>query len=418
MSQPTYDCFAITAPGLEPITAAELTALGMTTTVERGGVSWTASLDGIYRANLHLRTASRVLVRVGRFHARTFAELERHAKRIRWDDYVTRHRAVRFRVTCKKSRLYHSDAVMQRLANVVAPIVGDPALVGSTRHITGEGDEEHAGATPAHEGTTDVSRGLDEPDAVDAQLFVVRIERDEVTISADTSGALLHRRGYRQAVAKAPLRETLAAAMVLASGWDRRLPLIDPLCGSGTIVIEAALIARRIAPGLHRTFACLRWPRAEFAQWNAEVARARDEILDRAPGMFRASDRDEGAVRAALANAERAGVAADIDVSHRAISAVEPAGGRGWILANPPYGLRVGDRTVRDLYAQLGNVARRIFPTWHVGLLCAYDNLLTQTRIRFEQSFSTSNGGIPVRFMTGVVTGSSDRGVPTHPRKG
>ena len=91
MSQPTYDCFAITAPGLEPITAAELTALGVAgTTVERGGVSWTAPLDGVYRANLHLRTASRVLVRVGRFHARTFAELERHAKRLRWDDYVTR----------------------------------------------------------------------------------------------------------------------------------------------------------------------------------------------------------------------------------------------------------------------------------------------------------------------------------------
>lgn len=409
MSQPTYDCFAITAPGLEPITGAELTALGMTTTVERGGVSWTASLDGIYRANLHLRTASRVLVRVARFHARTFAELERHAKRVRWEEYVTRHRAVRFRVTCKKSRLYHSDAVIQRLANVVAPIVGDPALVGAIRHIAGEGDDEPATAAPSPEGGTD---------AVDAQLFVVRIDRDEVTISADTSGALLHRRGYRQAVAKAPLRETLAAAMVLASGWDTHLPLLDPLCGSGTIIIEAALIARRIAPGLHRTFACLRWPGADVAQWNAQVARAREDILERAPGVLRASDRDEGAVRAALANAERAGVAADIDVSHRAISAVEPAGGRGWILANPPYGLRVGDRTVRDLYAQLGNIARRIFPTWHVGLLCAYDNLLTQTCIRFEQSFNTSNGGIPVRFMTGVVADSSDRSELPSPRKG
>jgi len=386
MSQPTYDCFAITAPGLESIAAGELTALGMTPTdVSRGGVSWTGPIESVYRANLHMRTASRVLVRVGSFQARTFAELERHAKRIAWERYVVRERPVRFRVTCKKSRLYHSGAVIQRLVTLLAPIVGDAALVGALR------------------GTDEQDVSDDDSTTITPQLFVVRIDRDTVTVSADTSGALLHRRGYRQAVAKAPLRETLAAAMILGSGWDTHLPLIDPLCGSGTIAIEAALIARRIAPGIGRGFACLRWPHANLSLWNTLVARAKDDALDRVPGLLRASDRDAGAVRAAMDNAERAGVAADIDVSQRALSALEPAGGRGWLLANPPYGIRVGDRTVRDLYAQLGHVARRDFLGWHIGLLCAYDNLLTQTRVQFEQTFGTSNGGIPVRFVTGLV---------------
>ena len=384
MSLSTADCFAITAPGLESLTAAELTALGVIpSAVERGGVSWTGSVESVYRANLHLRTASRVLVRVGSFRARTFAELERYAKRLRWDAYITRNRPIRFRVTCKKSRLYHTGAVVQRLATLLGPLVGDESLVGSVR-----GDDEH--------------------DFPDAQLFVVRIDHDEVIVSVDSSGALLHRRGYRQAVAKAPLRETLAAAMVLASGWDTHLPLIDPLCGSGTIAIEAALIARRMAPGLERSFACLRWPDANGALWNTLLARAREEVLPRAPGMLRASDRDAGAVRAALENAERAGVAADIDLAQHALSAIEPAGGRGWILANPPYGVRVGDRDVRDLYAQLGHILRRNFAGWHFGLLSTYDNLIGQTRFCFEQSFKTSNGGIPVQFVTSVVPDMSD----------
>jgi putative N6-adenine-specific DNA methylase len=372
----TIDCFASTAPGLEALTAAELVALGITpTSVERGGVSWSGPAESVYRANLHLRTASRVVVRAGTFRARTFAELERGAAKIPWSSYVTPRRPVRFRVTCKKSRLYHTGAVVQRLASAVGPVVGDAALVSAVR-------------------------GSDELDAPDAQLFVVRIDHDMVTISADSSGALLHRRGYRLATAKAPLRETLAAAMVLGSGWDTHVPLLDPMCGSGTIAIEAALLARRVAPGLGRTFACLQWPNANRTLWAALTARAQEDALPRVPGVIQASDRDAGAVRAALDNAERAGVAADLDISQRAISAAEPVGSRGWLLSNPPYGIRVGDTTVRNLYAQFGKIVRNRFSGWNVGLLVAYDNLITQTRLPFERSFGTANGGIPVRFMT------------------
>jgi putative N6-adenine-specific DNA methylase len=375
----TLSCFAITAPGLEAITANELRALGIVPDEqERGGVAWKGALESLYTANLWLRTASRVIVRIGEFRATSFAELERRAKRVPWHLVLSPNRPVRFRVTCRKSRLYHSDAVAQRLSDAVRPSVGSDVSVG-------------------------VLRGSDEQDTPDAQIFIVRLEHDNVTISADSSGALLHRRGYRQAVAKAPLRETMAAAMLLASGWDLHSPLVDPMCGSGTIPIEAALLARKIAPGRARSFSFTHWPNFDDHLWKTLVARARDGELDRAPGIIRGSDRDAGAARSAFANAERAGVAADVDITHCAISDAEPAGGRGWIVTNPPYGVRIGDTKVRNLYAQFGKVIRHTFPGWVVGILSADRTLERQVGITFDQSFATSNGGIPVRF---VVAGA------------
>ena len=371
--------FAISAPGLAPLIAAELTALGLSVgTVEREGVAWSGTLDDVYLANLHLRTASRVITRVATFKATTFFELERRARKIAWSEYVTRGRPVRFRVTCRKSRLYHSGAVAQRLAEAVAPIVGDEALVG-------------------------VAKADDETDAPDAQLFVVRLDHDELTISADSSGALLHRRGYRQAVAKAPLRETLAAAMLIASGWDGRAPLVDPMCGSGTIAIEAALLARRMAPGRRRHFAFEHWPGFDERRWAGHRLRAREAELDRAPGVIRGADRDAGAVRASLDNAERAEVSGDVDISQRAVSDSEPAGSRGWVVTNPPYGVRVGASDVRNLYAQVGKVLRHIYPGWRVAVLSADAALERQLWVKLEQLFGTSNGGIPVRLVGGTV---------------
>lgn len=372
-------CFAITAPGLEAITAAELQALGISPGKSvHGGVPWAGSFESIYLANLWLRTASRVIVRVTEFHATSFAELERRAKKVPWGLYVSPGRPVRFRVTCRKSRLYHSDAVAQRLADAVRPSVGNEVSIG-------------------------VVRGSDDEDVPNAQIFIVRIEHDQVSISADTSGALLHRRGYRQAVAKAPLRETIAAAMVLASGWDRHSPLVDPMCGSGTIPIEAALLARKIAPGHSRNFAFQHWPHFDAPLWKELIARSKEDELSSAQGVIRGSDRDAGAVRAALENAERAGVAGEVDFSQSSISAVEPIGSRGWMVTNPPYGLRVGDASVRNLYAQFGKMLHVNFPGWTVGMLGADRTLERQMRLRFNQMFVTTNGGIRVHFVTAPV---------------
>ena len=376
---PAYDAFAITAPGLEPLAAAELRAMGLAPGgVEQGGLAFAADAAGLYAANLRLRTVSRVVVRVAVFPARAFHELERKAARVPWERFVAAGGAAAFRVTCRKSRLYHSDAVAERLAAAVA-------RVGATA-VRASGDE--------------ADDDLDE--AAAPQLFVVRVLHDEVTISADASGALLHRRGYRQAIAKAPLRETLAAAMLVASGWDPATPLVDPMCGSGTIAIEAALLARRIAPGLDRDFAVRRWPEFDAGSWAAEVARAESERLPAAPAPIVASDRDAGAVAATAANAERAGVAADVVAVQRPLSALEPPAGTGWLVTNPPWGARIGEGDrLRDLYARLGQVARSRLSGWTVALLSADPRLDAHAGLRLEERFRTTAGGVRVRLMAG-----------------
>jgi putative N6-adenine-specific DNA methylase len=388
-ASPTLAAFAIAAPGLEPIVGAELQGIGLAAASEPGGVGWGGTLESVARANLWLRAASRVIVRVAEFHARTFYELERHARKLSWERFVPPGAPVRFRVTSRKSRLYHTDAIAQRLADAAVARVG--AVPASDRD-----------AGPA--GTSGEDNVYDDDDEPTAQLFVVRVVRDRFTVSADSSGALLHRRGYRQAVAKAPLRETIAAAMLLRSEWPGTVPLIDPMCGSGTIPIEAALLARRIAPGASREFAFQRWPEFDAATWARIVDEARGQELTRAPAPIRGSDRDAGAVEAARANAERAGVAADVELDQRPLSASEPSVTPGWVVTNPPYGVRVSDAgAMKDLYAALGNVVRARFAGWKLAVLMPDESLEREVGVTLRERFATLNGGIPVRFLTGEV---------------
>lgn len=385
------DLFTVTAPGLEALTLRELHARGHAARIAgTGGVAWRGTPHALYDANLRLRTASRILVRVARFHASSFHELERRAKRVAWGRFVTECDAVRFRVTCHKSALYHSDAVAQRLAESAMRATGAHALEA----VAHDEDDEPASATEA---------------ARPEQLFVVRIDHDTVTVSADSSGGLLHRRGYRRATAKAPLRETIAAAMLLASGWDASAPLVDPLCGSGTIGIEAALLARRMAPGRARDFRFHAWPDADRSLWRRVLDAARSEELPSVPVPIVLSDRDAGAVEATVANAARAEVAGDVAAVQRPLSALETPGEAGWVLTNPPYGVRVG-RDVRNLYSKLGALMRSAPPGWHLGMLSASPVFDRQLRLALEQVFETRNGGIRVRFVRTTGREASDAG--------
>jgi putative N6-adenine-specific DNA methylase len=228
-----------------------------------------------------------------------------------------------------------------------------------------------------------------------------------VVLSVDSSGALLHRRGYRQATAKAPLRETLAAAMLLGAGWDGSVPLADPMCGAGTIPIEGAMIARGMAPGLGRHFAFEQWPGHPAGLWRTLQQEAASAVRPRAGLVILASDRDAGAVAAARANAERAGVAGDISIEHQALSALVTPPGPGLIIVNPPYGVRVGDKNpLRDLFAQLGNVTRKGCAGWRLAMLSADRDLERQVRLRFADAWKSTNGGIPVRLVVAEVPGA------------
>jgi putative N6-adenine-specific DNA methylase len=377
-AQQLLDAFVITAPGIEKITAREIEALGLVAgPLEHGGITCTVSHEQLYTLNLHLRTATRVIVRIAGFHASSFAELERRARKVEWEQWIPAGGNVKFRVTCRKSRLYHSDAVAERLMGAAANHCASASF-----EIAAKDEDESA------------------RDAA-SQLFIVRLSHDEVTISADSSGELLHRRGYRPESTRASLRETLAAAMLLASDWELGVPLLDPLCGAGTIPIEAAMIARRIAPGLGRSFAFQRWPSFAAQPWREVVSRAEEMKAADAGAPVYGGDRDAGAIEIATRNAERAGVAGDVELSRRSLSESLDALASGHpgdaaVITNPPYGVRVSEGAdLRNLYGMLG--ARAQNNGWSLGVLTAEAKLARQSG-SLKPAFTTHNGGIPVTF--------------------
>jgi putative N6-adenine-specific DNA methylase len=364
-------------PGLEHLLGAELTALGVRPgRPSPGGVPCAPTDRQLYALNARSRLAEAVLVRMAVFGARSFADLERHLAAVDWDPWRGPGVPVTLRVRSRGSRLYHTTAIAER----VHAAAGPPPATGAEREV----------AVP----------------------FVVTVDRDRVTVHADSSGQPLHRRGWRRETAKAPLRETIAAAMLASAGWDGHQPLVDPFCGSGTIPIEAATLARGLAPGRSRSFAFARWPSFAPGTWASvagELAGAEREGLP--PGVVIAGlDRDEGAVGTAGRNAQRAGVGHDVDLARATVSELRAVGaGHGWLLSNPPYGARVAGRDLRDLFARLGEVVRAELPGWSVGVLVADRRVAAAAGLPWREAFRTTNGGIAVRFL--VATGRRRRSV-------
>ena len=387
---PSLSCFAVCAPALEPYTLQELRDLNLrpdNAAPGDGGVAFEGGLRALYQANLHLRTASRILIRVGEFYAAAFSELRKKAARLPWEKYLRPGGRVLIRVTCHKSKLYHSDAVAERIAGAL---------------------EDRLGASPVRQRPPAEA----EDDAPTAALIVARLDHDRCTLSLDSSGALLHLRGYRLATAKAPLRETLAAGMLLAAGWDGQAPLLDPFCGSGTIAIEAACLALHLPPGRNRRFAFMDWPGYDGSLWSTVTAEAEARRRTTGPAIA-ASDRDAGAIVAARDNALRAGVADTIEFSNRAVSDLVPPAGPGWVVTNPPYGLRLDDgRDLRNLYGRFGRVLRDRCPGWQVALLTNDARLAHNTGLAFDpgRTVALVNGGVRVTMFRGEVAAAVEPG--------
>lgn len=300
--------------------------------------------------------AARVLVRLGSFRVGGLGDLERAASRLPWHEVVPDGRGVDVHASTSGEQLQHTGAVAERVARCAG--------------------------------------GLDP----DGQRIVVRAVGPEVTISADASGEHLHRRGWRLAGVKAPLRENLAAAMLRVAGWTGDEPLVDPFCGSGTIPIEAARLARRIAPGADRDVAMAAWPTFQPGTWGSVVGAARAEELPVAGVTLVGSDRDAGAIQAASANAERARVVDDVDLMVRAISdAQAPDGPSGWVVTNPPFGKRVGEGDLRPLYQRIGSVLRERFPGWGLAILDSDPRLAGQIGLPLDEAWRVDAGGLRVR---------------------
>lgn len=347
MSQPRaarpWRCFATTAPGLEPFLADELRALGFDG-VKPGhsGVAFAADRDGLVGACLELRTAHRVLWTLGDVDARDRDALYRGTRAVaRWAGLIPPDKTLAVFATTR-------DAPVFRDSRIVALTVKD-AIVDAVR--------EARGARPS----VDVA----DPDVV----VRVAVKGARGVVSLDGAGRTsLHARGYRVDAGEAPLRETLAAAMIMASGWDGRAPLVDPMCGSGTLLIEAGHIAKRVAPGLVRLdHGFERWP----GHRRDRLLRLRTALQARtvrARPLLQGFDVDEAALSAARGNAERAGISGSIGLALgdvRSLDNPAPRGAVGVVVSNPPYGHRLGDDgSARRLLEALGARLRAGFAGW------------------------------------------------------
>ncbi|WP_391345773.1 class I SAM-dependent RNA methyltransferase [Azospirillum sp. A23] len=384
-----FEIFLVAAPGLEPVLCAEASDRGFTNpTMVKGGVTVTGGWPEVWRANLELRGATRVLARIASFRALHLAQLDKRARRVPWAEILRADVPVRVEASCKASRIYHASAAAQRIERAIAEELGAP-IVKAAPKKTGK---------PA-------DRDAPEEDTRAVQIKA-RIDDDLCTISVDSSGESLHKRGHKEAVNKAPMRETLAALFLRQCGYDGRepVPVVDPMCGSGTFVIEAAEIAAGLKPGRSRSFAFEQLANFDPARWQGLRGNA---TVTPPPVRFYGSDRDAGAVNMSRANAERAGVGAWTDFAHHAISDLTPPEGPpGLVIVNPPYGARIGEgKSLIPLYHAMGQTLKTRFTGWRVGIITNEAALAKATELPFQEGgVSVSNGGIRVTlYQTGVL---------------
>jgi len=365
----SFEIFLVAPPGLESTLCAEARGLGFDTVRQvPGGVSFDGGWPEVRRANLCLRGATRVLARIGSFRAFHLAQLDKRARKFPWGDVLRADVPVRVEVvTNKKSKIYHAGAATQRIETAITEELGAP--------IAGEADQA-------------------EPVTVK-----VRIDDNTCIFSVDTSGEGLHKRGHKVAVGKAPMRETLAALFLGACGYQGQEPVVDPMCGSGTFVIEAAELARGLAPGRSRGFAFERLANHDAAAWAAQKADLPAPLPVEI--TFHGSDRNTGAVEMAGQNAERAGVADQCRFSHAAVSDLQrPEGPAGLVIVNPPYGARIGNKKqLFAVYGALGEVLKARFSGWRVGIITSDTQLARATGLPFlPLGAPIAHGGLKVRL--------------------
>ena len=337
---------ATSAFGLEAVVANELKNLGYENLrTENGRVSFSAGLEAIPRCNLWLRTADRLLLQVGEFDARTFEELFEQTKGLPWADWITD--TAKFPVEGKsvQSQLF---SVSDCQAIVKKAIVEKLKQTYAIKWFKETGPRYRV---------------------------EVALLKNRVTLTIDTSGAGLHKRGYRKLAGEAPLKETLAATMIMLSRWRADRAFIDPFCGSGTIPIEAGLIGRNIAPGLNREFDAEKWPQLPTRIWQQAREEARDSILTHQPLGIMGFDIDNQALELARYHARQAGLGNLVSFQRQSVSELRSSYRYGFLITNPPYGERLSEKAeVESLYRLMGSVYKSL-DTWSFYVLTSHPGL-------------------------------------------
>lgn len=377
--------FVTCAPGLEPLLHDELRALRLAKLESQvGGARFQGTIEDAWRVNLWSRTAVRVLLRLARFQAATGDELHAGALSVDWSRFLRPDGTFRVDAQSSDSALDHTHYVEQRVKDAVA-----------------DSFRQRLSVRPA-------------VDLEDPHLSIhVHLHRDRCTISLDTSGESLHKRGWRKFQGRAPLAETLAAAVVLRSGWDRRAPLLDPFCGSGTILVEAALLAGGVAPGSFRkAFGFERWLGHDAAKWSALVAEARAAVRHPPKLVLRGSDADPRTVDGARENVEAAGLDGRIGIEVGDLETFRPRPGwNAWIVTNPPYGQRLGhEADLPPLYRRFGSILRERCGGYRVAVLSGNPLLGRELGLEVGRRTRVTNGPLECEILElSVPTSASSR---------
>ncbi|MGV6803625.1 MAG: THUMP domain-containing class I SAM-dependent RNA methyltransferase [Ruegeria sp.] len=369
MEKTDLEIFLVATPGLEAPLCSEAIRLGFAGAKRvPGGVSVRGSMQDVWRANLQLRGANKVLLRLGSFPAVHLAQLDKRARKFPWGEILRPDVPVRVEAASRKSRIYHAGAARQRIERAISETLGAPISQEATLRV------------------------------------LLRIEKDICTLSVDSSGEALHKRGHKVAVAKAPMRETMAAMFLSECGFDGSEPVLDPMCGSGTFVIEAAEMAVGMAPGRSRKFAFEDLANFDLDTWSKMRT---ETVINETDLVFFGSDRNEGAIEAASANAKRAGVDTITRFQKRAVNDIRPPDSRpGLVIVNPPYGARIGDeKRLRSLYGSLGKVLMSGFSGWRVGIVTSNQSLARSTRLPLlPPGPIVDHGGTKIRlYQTGKL---------------
>ena len=342
----TFELIAPCHFGMEAVLKREITDLGYDITlVEDGRVTFIGDEETICRANIFLRTAERILLKVGSFHAETFEELFQNTRNIPWEEYLPQDGKFWVaKASSIKSKLFSPSDIQSIMKK---------AMVERMKKAYGlEWFPETGSSYPLR----------------------VFLYKDEVTVGIDTSGESLHKRGYRTLTSKAPITETLAAALIMMTPWNRDRILVDPFCGSGTFPIEAAMIAANIAPGMNRSFTAETWTNIIAKKsWYEAIDEATDMIDDDIETDIQGYDADASVLRAARRNAEEAGVGHLIHFQQREVKDLSHPKKYGFIITNPPYGERLEEKeALPKLYKEFGDAFKNL-DSWSAYMITSYE---------------------------------------------
>ncbi|WP_319406770.1 hypothetical protein [uncultured Desulfosarcina sp.] len=367
---------AIASPGFEDLCCQELIALGMDPTamsLHAGGVTFTGRLVDCQRADLHLRTATRILMRIDGFVATNARQLEKKSSEIPWELFLPSGQLPDIRVSSRRSRLYHTEAIREGLQSGIA------------NRSSGSSDSASS--------------------SIPQTLFVRAVE-DRFTLSLDSSGDPLYKRGLKAGPARAPIRETLAAAMLMTAGYDPRRPLVDPLCGSGTFSLEAAMMAKQMAPGVKRAFAFMGWPAFRENQWGFIKRKAESAVQDLEQPLIFASDVDPGACERLTGMIAGNGLADAVQVGQRDFFQCEAGqygGETGLVTINPPYGVRIGSvQQADDLFKGICRHLTTCFQGWKVALIAPRPALACRLPFPARQ-VAMLHGGLKLTLIVGTI---------------